>query len=314
MSSENKQGKAHKTTIGGQALIEGVMMRGPYTSAMAVRKPDGSIYTETWSTGNKNSTPWYKKTPVVRGSFNFIDMMLLGYKTLMKSAELSENTEEPSKFEKMIMDKFGDKSATIFSVLTLILAMTLSIGLFIVLPTLSVSLLKPYISDSWILATIEGVTKIAIFLLYMFLVSRLEDVKRVFMYHGAEHKTIACYEDNRELTVENIMEYSRFHPRCGTSFLLIVLVVSIIVFSLVSWSDPIMRVVIKVVLLPLVVGIAYEIIRIAGRHDNPVTRFISAPGIWLQNFTTFEPEKEMIEVAIASMTPCIPEEKGADKW
>ncbi len=314
MEKSQSRQSGFKTTIGGQALIEGVMMKGPTTTAMAVRKPDGEIFTEEWSS-NKKSIPWYKKTPFFRGSFNFIDMMLLGYKTLMKSADIAGmDMEDESKFEKWLKEKMGEKAATVISVITLIISLIISVGLFIVLPTFLTSLLRGVTDSILLLTATEAIAKIGIFVLYLFAVSRLEDIKRVFMYHGAEHKTIACYEAGEELTVENVRKYRRFHPRCGTSFLLIVLVVSVLVFSIVTWSNPFIRIVLKVALLPIVVGIAYEIIRFAGKHDNAFTRIISAPGLWLQNLTTYEPQDEMIEVAIASMIPCIPVEKGVDEW
>lgn len=311
--------KNFKTSIGGQAVIEGVMMRGPETSALAVRKADKEIYVETWETNSNGKKPWYKTTPFVRGCFNFIDMMLIGYKTLMKSADLAEDginddSAEESKFEKWLEDKLGDKFSSVISVITLILALVLSIGLFIILPTFLVSLLSKVIKEKFLLTLIEAVTKIGIFVLYLALVSKNKDIHRVFMYHGAEHKTIACYEAGEELTPENVKKHTRFHPRCGTSFLLITLIVSILVFSFASWDNPVMRVLLKILLLPLVVGISYEIIKLTGKYDNVVTRAIAAPGLWLQRITTQEPELEMLEVAIASIKPCLPKVKGEDKW
>lgn len=308
------QANRHKTSIGGSALIEGVMMRGPVTTAMAVRKPDGAIDLSQWETAG-GPPPWYKRTPVVRGMFNFIDSMKVSYKCLMKSAELAGmEEEEPGRLEKWLMDKLGDKFGAAFGALAMVLGAALAIGLFMVLPTFLIGLVRPLISAGWVLSAIEAAVKIGIFVLYLFAVSRMPDIRRVFEYHGAEHKTIACYEAGEALTVENVARHSRYHPRCGTSFILIVLVVSVLVFSLVTWENVAVRILLKLVCLPLVVGIAYEIIKLAGRYDLFITRLISAPGLWLQRLTTREPDESQLEVAIASMKPCIPENKEQDRW
>ncbi|MEM1484832.1 DUF1385 domain-containing protein [Oscillospiraceae bacterium PP1C4] len=302
-----------KTSIGGQALIEGVMMRGPHITAMSVRKADGTIATETWETGGHK---WYAKLPIVRGIFNLFSMLTLGYKCLMKSAEVSgfSEGEEPSKFDAWVDKHLGDHAVWIFNVLVTVLSMVLTIGLFMIIPSALVKLIgSAFSASNFLLSLVEGIIKIGIFVLYLFLVTRMSDIQRVFQYHGAEHKTIACYEAGAELTPENAKKFTRFHPRCGTSFMLIVLVISILVFSVLTWDSIWMRVALKVVLLPLVVGISYEIIRFAGRHDNAFTRAISAPGLWLQNLTTFEPDESQLEVAIAAMTPCIPED-GTDNF
>ena len=302
-----------KTSIGGQAVIEGVMMRGPEESALAVRKPDGEIYLETWE--NTSPSAWYRKAPFVRGVFNMISSLLQGYKCLMKSAEIAGfEDEEPTKFERWLADKFGKSIMSVVSVAALVLGAGMAIGLFTILPSFLVGLIKNLLPSDMVRTIIEGILKIFIFLGYLALVSRMPDIRRVFEYHGAEHKTIACYEAGLPLTVENVQKMTRFHPRCGTSFILIVLVVSILVFSLVTWSSTLMRVIIKLLLLPFVVGIAYEIIKYAGKHDNPITRVISAPGLWFQRMTTKEPDESQIAVAIASMEPVIPKEKGSDEW
>ncbi|WP_101908943.1 DUF1385 domain-containing protein [Marasmitruncus massiliensis] len=303
-----------KTSIGGQALIEGVMMRGPRVSAMSVRKPDGTIYSETWETA---ANRWYTKLPFVRGIFNLFSMLALGYQCLMKSADISGTSEEenPSRLEIWLEEHLGDKMSVLFNALVTIVAVVIAVGLFMLLPATLVKYLGSALAaPNYLLTIAEGILKIVIFVLYLFAVSRTPDIHRVFQYHGAEHKTIACYEAGEELTPENAMKYPRFHPRCGTSFMLIVLIISIIVFSVVTWSSIWMRVALKILLLPVVVGIAYEIIRFAGRHDNAFTRAISAPGLWLQNFTTFEPDASMLEVAIASMKPCIPENQDEDRF
>lgn len=303
-----------KTSIGGQALIEGVMMRGPDKTAMAVRLPDGSIDVETWENPPAFKS-WYRKTPLVRGVFNFVDSMLQGYKCLMKSANKAGfEDEEPSKFEKWLSDKLGASMSSVVSVVALILGVALAIGLFVIIPT-ALSGWLGYLLDlpQFARTIIEGVMKIIIFILYLALVSRTPDIRRVFEYHGAEHKTIACYEASEELTPENVARFTRFHPRCGTSFILIVLVISILVFSVVTWKSLIIRIILKLLLLPLVVSISYEIIKFAGRHDNPLTRVISAPGLWLQRLTTSEPQLDQIAVAIASVTPVIPNDES-DVW
>lgn len=302
-----------KTSIGGQALIEGVMMRGPGRDAMAVRLPGGDIEVETWtSTGAK---AWYRKTPFVRGIFNMVSSLVFGYKCLMKSAEKAGlDDEEPGKFEKWLAEKMGVAINSVIAVVAVVLGAGLAIGLFMVLPSAVVGLLSRWVASPIVKSLIEGVLKIGLFVAYMGLIAGMKEIKRVYMYHGAEHKTIACYEAGEELTVANVRTKTRFHPRCGTSFLLIVLVISILLFSVVTWSSVLLRVVLKLVMLPLVVGIAYEIIKFAGRHDNPFTRAISAPGQWMQRLTTSEPDDDMIEVAIRAMLPVIPEQQGEDKW
>ncbi len=299
-----------KTSIGGQALIEGVMMRGPETSAMAIRKPDGSIEVETWETGKQR---WYTKLPIVRGIFNLFSSLATGYKCLMKSAEISglAQEEEPSKFDRWLEEHLGDKVTWLFSAIVTVLAAVISVGLFMLLPAAIVKWIGgAFHASNMALSAVEGLIKIGIFVLYLYVVTRMKDIQRVFQYHGAEHKTIACYEAGAELLPENAREYTRFHPRCGTSFMLIVIVISILIFSLVTWSSIWVRVALKIVLLPLVIGLAYELIRFAGRHDNLLTRIISAPGLWLQHLTTFEPDESQLEVAIAAMKPCIPENGG----
>ena len=305
-----------KTSIGGQALIEGVMMRGPMCSAMAVRRPDGTIYLE--ANEEKHAVrPWYKRVPVIRGSFNFIDSLVVGYRYLMKSADIAgfeDDEAELTGFDKKINDWFGDKSGDVITMLAMVLALAMAVGLFMLLPTFISGLIRPYVASQVVMAIVESALKMVIFIIYIVLVSRTRDIQRVFEYHGAEHKTIACYEHGQPLTPENAAAHTRFHPRCGTSFILIVMVVSVLIFSLVSWDNIWMRLGLKILSLPLVVGISYEIIRMAGRYDNPVTRAISAPGMWLQRLTTREPDLSQLEVAIAAMEPCIPENKALDEF
>lgn len=306
--SKQTNSKTIKTSIGGQAVIEGVMMRGPKLTALSVRMPDQSISTETWDTPNSNK--WYKKTPFIRGVFNFVESMTDGYKSLMKAAEkagLDEEAEEPSKFEQKLRQLLGDKFMPFLQGCILLFSLAMALFFFAFLPTTLVGFFKDYISHPLALSALEGLTKIAILILYLALISNMSDIKRVFMYHGAEHKTIFCYEHGEELTVENVHKYTRFHPRCGTSFLVIVLLLSILVSSMVSWDNLWMRVGLKVLCLPIIMSLSYECIKFAGRHDNLFTRILSAPGLWTQRLTTREPDDSMIEVAIASMKKVIPE-------
>lgn len=306
--SKQTNSKTIKTSIGGQAVIEGVMMRGPKLTALSVRMPDQSISTETWDTPNSNK--WYKKTPFIRGVFNFVESLTDGYKSLMKAAEkagLDDEEEEPSKFEQKLRQLLGDKFMPFLQGCILLFSLAMALFFFAFLPTTLVGFFEDYINHPLALSALEGLTKIAILILYLALISNMSDIKRVFMYHGAEHKTIFCYEHGEELTVENVRKYTRFHPRCGTSFLVIVLLLSILVSSMVSWDNLWMRVGLKVLCLPIIMSLSYECIKFAGRHDNLFTRILSAPGLWTQRLTTREPDDSMIEVAIASMKKVIPE-------
>lgn len=307
------------TSIGGQALIEGVMMKGVSETAMAVRMPDGTIDLEKWETKSPKDRPFWFRVPFLRGIFNFIDTMITGYKTLMKSAEKAgfEEEEEPSKFDKWLNEKLGDKVMAVVSVVALVLSVVLALGLFMFLPAAIVKLVEFLGLPLGNFKTlVEGVIKMSVFLAYIVLTAKMKDIKRVYGYHGAEHKSIACYEHGEELTVENVRKHSRFHPRCGTSFMFLVLFVSILVFSVfqVPWDNLLLRVLIKVALLPLIVGIGYELIKLAGRHQNWLTKIISAPGLWIQRVTTNEPDDGQIEVAIASLTAVLPREGEEDNW
>ena len=285
--SKQTNSKTIKTSIGGQAVIEGVMMRGPKLTALSVRMPDQSISTETWDTPNSNK--WYKKTPFIRGVFNFVESLTDGYKSLMKAAEkagLDDEEEEPSKFEQKLRQLLGDKFMPFLQGCILLFSLAMALFFFAFLPTTLVGFFKDYINHPLALSALEGLTKIAILILYLALISNMSDIKRVFMYHGAEHKTIFCYEHGEELTVENVRKYTRFHPRCGTSFLVIVLLLSILVSSMVSWDNLWMRVGLKVLCLPIIMSLSYECIKFAGRHDNLFTRILSAPGLWTQRLTT----------------------------
>ena len=315
--SKDKNKGGFKTQIGGQALIEGVMMRGPKVQAMAVRLPNGEIDLEQW---NLKPARWYNKVPFIRGPFNFVGSMVSGYKCLTKSADKSTQgvEEEPtSKFEKWLTDKLGDKLMAIVMVIASVLGVALALGLFIWVPALitkGLSMLVPL--NDLVKNIIEGVIKMTVFICYIALTALLKDIRRTYEYHGAEHKTIACYEAGEELTVENVKKHRRFHPRCGTSFMFLVLFISIIVTSVfqVPWDILWLRVLLKLCILPVIVSVAYEIIKLAGRYDNILTKIVSAPGLWIQRLTTREPDESEIECAIAAFMPCIPEEKGSDRW
>lgn len=302
-----------KTSIGGQAIIEGVMMKGPKKSAMSIRKPDGTLYQEVWDNPERK---WYNKVPFVRGIANFISSMVDGYKCLMKSAEISTEgleDENPSKFDKWLEEKFGDKLVKAVGYLSMVLGLCLALFLFMYLPSLIVSTLRGFLPH-WSLSLIEGLVKMGLFIGYMAAVSLMPDMKRLFSYHGAEHKTIACFEAGEELTVENVRKHTRYHPRCGTSFIFLVLFISIILFSVVSWDSVAVRVALKLLTLPLVMAIAYELIRLAGKHDNLFTRIVSWPGLKIQHLTTKEPDDGMIEAAIASIKAVLPEDVNEAVW
>lgn len=320
-----------KTMIGGQALIEGIMMRGPQKDAIVVRNSDG--LTLEVSDRKVNDPKSFKAWPFFRGIFNFFDSQVVGVKALLRSADLApeEYAEEPSKLDIWLEEKLGnEKFQKVIVGIAVALGMGMSIGLFFLLPMVISGFFDNWIHNMLTLNLVEGVIRMAIFMAYMLLISRMNEMKRVFAYHGAEHKTIRCYEAGLPLTVENIRPMTRLHPRCGTSFLLIVMVISILVFSVASsallaavpaleairgsFGYRLLMVAFKLLLLPIVVGITYEINRWCGRKDNAFTRALSAPGMWMQNFTTNEPDDSMIEVAIAAVQAVMPEEEGADRW
>lgn len=322
--SKNSEQKI--TSIGGQAIIEGVMMRGPHKTAIAVRKPDKDIVLEVNDNGTKKRN-WFLKLPIVRGCVNFIESLIVGMKALMFSAEfmdLEEEEAEESKFDKWLNDKFGDKIKDIVIYVSIVLSLALSIGLFILLPTAIADLigwiisLTPanFVSELRLFRPIiEGLSRIIIFISYLGLVSFMPDIKRVFEYHGAEHKTIACFEAGEELTVENVKNHTRLHPRCGTNFLLFVMIISIILFSVLPQASNIfIKMLMRLALMPVVAGLSYEVIKLAGRSKNRCVRAFTKPGLWLQKLTTREPDESQIEVAITSMKAVIPENSEDDKW
>lgn len=318
--------KTHKTSVGGQALIEGVMMQGPKGMATAVRKPDGEILTEYHEVKRLRDKSKLFAIPIVRGIVAFIESMMTGYKTLMYSAEVSGmediEEEEMSKFEKWLNDKLGDKLMNIIMGIATVLGFALAFLIFFYLPVFIFNRLNALLDNSLMAwqGTIEGCMKIIIFVIYMALVSQMKDIKKVFKYHGAEHKSIACYEAGLELTVENVKKCSRFHPRCGTSFMFVMLILSIVVVTLLSLVVPeelkqntIAWMCIKLPLIPIIMGLGYEFIRYAGRHDNALVKILSAPGLWMQRITTKEPEDDIIECGIEALKAVITENPEDDE-
>lgn len=374
---------AYKSKIGGQALVEGIMMKGAFRGAMACRLPNGEIDLETWDIPVKLQTdpktgktkpvlPWYRRIPFVRGSVNFVTQMIDGYRCMMRSAEkqvdeeldafvlwkkkqkidklpeeeqrtrfdewmrqqekplegealkqrwdyLQKATqyyeaEEPSKLEKWLDEKLGDKIFDILMVVVMVVSVALSLGLFMWLPKQVVGWIPPLTKNRVLRSVAEGLIKIAIFVGYMAITGFMKSIRRTYEYHGAEHKTIACLEAALPLTVENVRKQKRFHPRCGTSFIFLVLFISIFMGCLIPFTVVWQRVLCSFAMLPIVVGISYELIRLAGRADNIFTRIISAPGLWVQRITTKEPDDQQIECAIAAITPCIPENIEDDLW
>lgn len=298
------------TSIGGQAIIEGVMMRGPHKIAMAVRKPDGEIVIEEKENKKKK---WISKIPILRGLISFFESMIIGVQALMFSAnfyDIDDGSEKKENAEKEEISSFA-------MYLSVFLSLVISIGMFILLPNFISGLIIPNKeANVFLYNTVESVLRISIFIIYLLLVSKMKDIQRVFEYHGAEHKSIFCYEAGEELNVENVKKHSRFHPRCGTSFLLFVMIVSIIVFSLIGrHPNMLINMLLRLLLLPIVAGISYEIIKFAGRNvDNKWVSWLNKPGMWLQHLTTREPDDSQIEVAIASLKAVIPENKDEDKW
>ncbi|MDO5445254.1 MAG: DUF1385 domain-containing protein [Eubacteriales bacterium] len=307
--------KEFKTSIGGQALMEGILMRGPKKQAIVCRTADGLVEKVEDLKLIKDKYP-ILGFPFIRGVVTFLDSMIKGMQALMYSAELlPEELQEDDPIDKWIEEHFSaDKAKKLIIYVAVVLGIALSMFLFVFLPAFIVGFIKPIYNNYFLRNLAEGVVRIAILLVYMRLCCCVSDVKRLFAYHGAEHKTIFCYEHGKELTVENVRPESRFHPRCGTSFLLVVVIVSVLVNSVVKVSNTFARVGCHLLLLPVVVGISYEINRWCGLHDNWLSSFLSAPGKWLQRMTTNEPDDSMIECAIRAMELVIPENQGDDAW
>ncbi|MBE6690264.1 MAG: DUF1385 domain-containing protein [Ruminococcaceae bacterium] len=357
MSKKEKCKCAKKCSIGGQALMEGIMMRGPQRTAMAVRRPNGEIFFEE-SDNVKKKRPAICRWPIVRGVFGFVDSMVTGYKCLMRSAEIAMEEEEPENekspetgVENAVLEgaegapdavegapvqeeKKQESKSTVgkgtmaaISIIATVLGVALAVALFIWLPSLLYEkVLEAYIpgwpqENRWLQSVVEGLLKILVLVVYMASVSLMKDIRRTFMYHGAEHKTIFCYEHGLPLTVENVKKERRFHPRCGTSFLILMLLVSIGIGFLIppaeaigiesTWVYTLIRAALKLILIPLTMGIGYELLKLAGKYDNVFTRIISAPGMWMQRITVYEPTEDMIECAIKAFVAVLPEEEKA---
>ena len=313
--TENNQEK-FKTSIGGQALIEGIMMRGPQKDAVVVRtngeldisvtqrkvRPKGSVL--TW--------------PLIRGVVNFFDAQVVGVKALMHSADLApeeEESQEQSRFDKWLEEKLGNEKFQSFVIgCAVTLGICMSIGLFFLIPMVIGGFLTRWIDSNLVLNLVEGLIRILIFVGYMVLVSRIKEMRRVFSYHGAEHKTIRCYEAGLPLTVENVRRQTRLHPRCGTSFLILVVIISVFLYSVLPWSSTGLRVLLKLLLLPVVMGISYEVLKWCGRSDSLFSHLVRQPGLWVQRLTVFEPDDSMIEVAIEAVKPVLPERPEEGRW
>ncbi len=309
--------KVNRVSVGGQALIEGILMKGPKCSATALRLPDGSIEVEEKKMTSLRDKNKFFALPLIRGVVSFVESMIQGYKCLMESAEKvsfediknDDDIENMSKVDRWITEHFGEKMMTVISVISMILGFGLAFALFFYLPTLAADFLNKITNGAItnFRALIEGIVRIIIFVAYMLLVSQMKDIKRMFMYHGAEHKSIFCFEAGKELTVENVREMSRLHPRCGTSFMFVMILISILISSVVSITFPMLRdirplwMAIKILLLPIVMGLGFEFIKFAGCHDNLFVKIVSAPGLWMQRITTNEPTDDIIEVGIAAL-------------
>ncbi len=324
MKTENEQ-VIRKTSVGGQALIEGIMMMHPKgKAAVSVRTPDGEIDTEMLEVKHIKDKIEFLGWPLVRGVVNYIESMMFGYKCLMISAEKSglediEDDENSSKLDKWLNDHINKKVLGVITAIASVLGVGLAFLLFFYLPTVVVDFINKLAGETLtnFRALFEGIIRMAIFVAYIALVSLMKDIKRTFMYHGAEHKTIFCYEKGLELTVDNVKKMSRFHPRCGTSFIFVIIIISVVISSAISVAFPELRnqtvvwMAIKLLILPLITGISYEFIRYAGKHDNLLVRILAAPGLWMQRLTTKEPDEDMIEVALASFKAVIDDEDDA---
>lgn len=317
MKKDNKT--LHKTSVGGQALIEGIMMQGPKGAAMSVRLPDGTIDTEMKEVKHIRDKVKPLGWPIIRGVVNFIESMIFGYKCLMESAEKSgledieNDPENMSKLDKWLSEHMNKKFMAGLTAVASVLGILLAFALFMYLPTIITNWINGLCNEALtnFRALIEGVMRMIIFVAYIALVSLMKDIKRTFMYHGAEHKTIFCYENGLELTVENVRKQCRFHPRCGTSFMFVMIIISVLISSAVSVAFPQLRditilwMAIKFLMLPFVMGLGYEFIKYAGRHENAFVKILSAPGLWMQRLTTKEPDDDMIEVALEAFKAVI---------
>ena len=317
--AKNKACVLHKTSVGGQALIEGIMMQGPKGAALAVRLPDGTIDTEMKDVKHIRDKVKFLGWPLIRGCVNFVESMIFGYQCLMESAEKSgledveSDEENMSKLDKWLNDHLSKGVMSALSAVASVLGILLAFALFFYLPTIIVNGFNKLADGALtnVRALLEGVMRMIIFVAYIAIVSLMKDIRRVFMYHGAEHKTIFCYENGMDLTVENVRKQSRFHPRCGTSFMFVIIIISVLISSIISVAFPHLRdvtvlwMLVKILILPLIMGIGYEFIKYAGRHENLFVKVLSAPGLWMQRLTTKEPEDDMIEVALSAFKAVI---------
>ena len=297
--------------VGGQAVLEGVMMKSGERTALAVRDESGAIRTSVETHTSVRKKYKFLNIPLVRGVVNFVETMILSYNTLMQSADMLgiDDAAEDTKFEAWLRSKWGDKLMSVLMGIATVLGLVVGLGLFLYLPAFVTKWLDSLLGGiGWFRNVVEGVMKIAIFVAYIALCSLMKEMRRTFEYHGAEHKSIACYESGMELTPANAATCTRFHPRCGTSFLFVILILSILVNSLISWENLAVRVVLKVLLLPVIVGLGFEFIMYAGKHTNAFTRILSAPGLWMQRITTREPDEEQLEIAITALKLAMPDE------
>ncbi len=305
----------HITSIGGQALIEGVMMRGPKDIAIAVRKPDKEIEIKMEELNTLAMRHKLFKLPFLRGVVGLVEALMFGTKALMYSAEFYEEEEEKDQKESFTQKIFKDKAEDVEMVFAVVTSLVLAVGIFMILPTLLTNFFKSKIGNPIGLNLVEGLVRIIIFLIYIIGVSKLDDIRRVFEYHGAEHKTIHCYENEEELLVENVKKYPILHPRCGTSFLFMVMIISILVLSFFGWPNPLQRFIIRILMFPVIAGISYEINRLIGKSNSKLAYFFSYPGLMIQKLATVkEPDDEQIEVAIASLKAVLTDNKDEDKW
>lgn len=325
MSKDKKQ-LSNKASIGGQALIEGIMMQGPNGAAVSVRCPDGTIDTEKVEFKHIKDKFKFLGWPMIRGIVNYVESMMFGYKCLMMSAEksgledLEESEENMSKLDKWLNEHINKKVMAVLTAVASVIGVGLAFVLFFYLPTITVDFFNKLASGAIdnFRALFEGIIRMVIFVAYIALVSLMKDIKRTFMYHGAEHKTIFCYENGLELNIENVKKQSRFHPRCGTSFIFVIIIISVIISSAVSVAFPELRdqrfiwMAIKIMILPVVAGLSYEFIKYAGKHDNLIVRILAAPGLWMQRLTTKEPDEDMIEVALEAFKAVLPDKEKED--
>lgn len=315
MSKKNKVTNCRLGTVGGQAVLEGVMMKGKEKYSIAVRREDGSISLSENYHKSVRQKSVFLRIPIIRGIVGFVESMILNFKTLSISAKQYgglDEIEPESRFEKWLHKKFGNKLMNAVMGFSMVFGIILAIALFLLLPSYATKLIDkiPGVNLGIWKSTVEGVIKIIIFISYLLLVSLMKDIRRTFEYHGAEHKSIFCYESGEELTVENVKKHRRYHPRCGTSFIFVVLIISILINSLplITWDNMLLRTLLKLAMLPLIVGISFEFIMLAGKHNNIITRIFSAPGLWMQRITTREPDESQIECAIIALKSALPEE------